>query len=87
MPQISSTVGHATFSAAPLVACGIASERITAIVTATKPTSHSSVSAIKTSAAIPASVRMRSRSSCGASAAMSTAPPAIVCGPPGSARA
>src|SRR3954465_3032419 len=68
MPQISSTVGQATRSAAPLVACGISSDRITAIVTATKPTSQSSVRAITTSAAMPISVSTRSRSSAGASA-------------------
>ena len=77
MPQISSTVGHATLAAASLVAFGISSDSTTAIVTATNPTSQSSVRAITTSAPMPKSVRMRSRFSAGASALIAIAPPPI----------
>ena len=78
MPQISSTVGHATLLTASLVACGMNSPSTTAIDSATKPTSTSNASATMISVAMPISVRILSRSSSGiSSAAVAAEPPAI----------
>src|SRR5215217_3748921 len=78
MPQISSTVGHATFDTASLVACGDTSESTSAIDSATKPTSTSNASATPISTTMPIKVSTMSRVSGGTSAAAAAAePPAI----------
>ena len=82
MPQISSTVDHATFSTAPLRAFGESSISTAAMLKETNPTSTSNASATTISETMPTSVRILSRSSSGtASAVALTAPPAIGFGP------